>query len=327
MKNNCNLKNKVLLLLLLAVAGLVKAQNFHDKEQIWESLPLENTAWVHFYQSMMTDSMYFQLGIKGDTIVNDMVYHKLIDCTHIGFPIEGECFGGIRNDGEGKYYFLSFTINHPEPWPLQLICEESGTDTEYLIYDFSLSECDVFPYDGDEYLADYPESVFEIEEIMINGNMRKTLWFDDDCENGEHYHDHNWIEGIGSNQGLLYSIQLIPMNGSQYHLVEILQDGEAVYTDPEFEGVDYTWIQETYLSPVSLYPNPITETGVLDFSKAEGVENLVIMALDGRIVKSENIKGLSSVIMKKEELGVGLFIYLLSGKRNNIITGKICIID
>ena len=282
MKNNYTLQRKVLLALLLMATWVGKAQNFHDKEQIWENLPLENTAWIHFYQSMMTDSMYFQLGIKGDTIVNDMVYHKLIDCNHIGFPIEGECFGGIRNDGEGRYYFLSFTVNHPEPWPLQLICEESGTDTEYLIYDFSLSECDVFPYDGDEYLADYPESVFEIEEIMINGNMRKTLWFDDDCENGEHYHDHNWIEGIGSNQGLLYSIQLIPMNGSQYHLVEILQDGEAVYTDPEFEGVDYTWIQETYPSPVSLYPNPARDRVVIDGIEAVAVQ--VYNAL-GQIVK------------------------------------------
>lgn len=321
----------LVLILLLSVISEARAQKpelapvgaewYYGYQDIWEPLPMENTAWIHYYRSLMTDTTYFQLGIKGDTLVNDKVYHKIIACNHIGFPIEGDCFGGIREDGNGKWYYLSFY--DVDTWPLYLLGE--GTDTEYLIYDFSLSECDMFPYDGDEYLLEFNEAVFEIEDNVIDGSIRKTLWFDVNCEGGEHYYGHNWIEGIGSNQGLLYTIQINPLDASQYHLVQILQNGQIFYTDPEFEGIDYNSINKQFLYPVSLYPNPITESGTLDFGGTDQVESLLILSLDGRIVKKANVKGLSSIVISKEELGSGIYLYKLSGKNMNTITGKISV--
>ena len=74
----------------------------------------------------------------------------------------------------------------------------------------------------------------DIDEIEINGSMRRRLWFDSNCEEGNHPYDWNWIEGIGSNFGLLYSIQAFPLDGSSYHLGEVYQDGELIYSDPYF---------------------------------------------------------------------------------------------
>ena len=315
----------IILSLLLIFPGIrVTAQEVPEKQQGWEPLPMENTAWIHFYCSLMTDTTYFQLGIKGDTIVNDKVYHKIIGCDHIGFPIEGECFGGIREDGNGKWYYLSFIpTGHGAPWPLELIGHE--TDNEFLIYDFSLSECDGFLFNGDDYLCGIPKYVFQTEEMVINGESRKIIWFDSNCEEGSHYYAYRWIEGIGNNQGLLYSLQILPTNGCQFHLVEILQDGEIMYTDPEFEGIDYNSINEPGLNAVSLYPNPITISGTLDFSRTDKAETLLIMSSDGRIVKREDVTNLSSFTLRKEDLGTGVFIYKLIGKQMNTVTGKICI--
>lgn len=324
MKTLHKLKQKALLLLLLMAAGAAKAQTHLERERLWEDLPLENTAWVHFYQSLMVDSTYFQIGIKGDTMVNGESYKKVFNCSHLGFPIEGECFGGIRGDGNGKWYYRSFIpYGYDSPWPLDLLGE--GIETEFLLYDFSLSECDTFFYNGDDYLMNYPRRVFQIEETEINGSMKKTLWFDDDCEEGNHYYDYKWIEGIGSNHGLLFSIQIIPLNGSQFHLVEILQDGEPIYTDPEFEGLDYTSTIELSQVSVLLYPNPITDIGVLDFGNSDKAESLVIIALDGRIVRKENVKGLPSFTVRKDDIGSGAFIYRLTGEHMSTITGKIII--
>lgn len=319
MKTLPKLTQKAILLLLLAVAGVANAQTHLEREHLWEDLPLENTAWVHFYQSLMVDSTYFQIGIKGDTIVNGESYKKVFNCSHLGFPIEGECFGGIRQDND-KYYFISlYSENDYVPWPLELNVHQY---TEYIIYDFSLSECDRFPTIGD---AD-PEFVFLKEDMEINGNMKQALWFDyEDCETVPHYYDYHWIEGIGSNYGLLYSLQLGIWNGSCYRLVEILQDGERVYLAPEFAEIDYTSTKEAYEKKVSLYPNPITDTGILDFGGSDVFESLSILTLDGRIVKRETITGKACCRINKQEIGSGMYYYILSGKGKNTIIGKIVI--
>ena len=193
---------------------------------ILENFPLENTAWVQFYRSMYEDSTYYQLGIKGDTVVNEMAYKKVINCAHLGYPIEGECFGGIREDEDGKCYFMSFVDAIFAPWPLHYDCE---ANTEYPLYDFSLSVCDVF-----QTIGLTPHVVFDTAEMQLNGSTRKVLWFDNNCDNGNYY-DYQWIEGIGSTHSLLYPIQYEPDNGPEYRLVEVWQDEELLYKNPHFE--------------------------------------------------------------------------------------------
>ena len=193
---------------------------------ILENFPLENTAWVQFYRSMYEDSTYYQLGIKGDTVVNEMAYKKVINCAHLGYPIEGECFGGIREDEDGKCYFMSFVHGMNAPWPLHYDCEANA---EYPLYDFSLSVCDVF-----QTIGLTPHVVFDTAEMQLNGSTRKVLWFDNNCDNGNYY-DYQWIEGIGSTHSLLYPIQNEPDNGPEYRLVEVWQDEELLYKNPHFE--------------------------------------------------------------------------------------------
>ena len=201
-------------------------KSVRNADRIIENFPLENTAWVQFYRSMYEDSTYYQLGIKGDTVVNETAYKKVINCSHLGYPIEGECFGGIREDGDGKCYFMSFVDAIFAPWPLHYDCE---ANTEYPLYDFSLSICDVF-----QTIGLTPHVVFDTAEMQLNGSTRKVLWFSNNCDNGNYY-DYQWIEGIGSTHSLLYPIQDEPDNGPEYRLVEVWQDEELLYKNPHFE--------------------------------------------------------------------------------------------
>ena len=203
-------------------------KSVRDADHILGNFPLENTAWVQFYRSMYEDSTYYQLGIKGDTVVNEMAYKKVINCAHLGYPIEGECFGGIREDGDGKCYFMSFVDAIFAPWPLHYDCE---ANTEYPLYDFSLSVCDVF-----QTIGLTPHVVFDTTEMQLNGSTRKVFWFSNNCDNGNYY-DYQWIEGIGSTHSLLFPIQDEPDNGPEYRLVEVWQDEELLYKNPRF--LDY----------------------------------------------------------------------------------------
>lgn len=55
------------------------------------------------------------------------------------------------------------------------------------------------------------------------------------------------------------------------------------------------------------------------------VERLDIISVDGRIIKSVNVKGLSSYEINKKDFGSGMFIFVLSDKNSNIVKGKIFI--
>ena len=256
-------------------------KSLRDANHILGNFPLENTAWVQFYRSMYEDSTYYQLGIKGDTVVNEMAYKKVINCTHLGYPIEGECFGGIREEGDGKCYFISFVDAIDAPWPLHYDCE---ANTEYPLYDFSLSVCDVF-----QTIGLTPHVVFDTTEMQLNGSTRKVLWFGNNCDNGNYY-DYQWIEGIGSTHSLLYPIQDEPDNGPEYRLVEVWQDEELLYKNPHF--LDYFPLVQAannrqkwnvvYMASMN-YPNDY-------FTETQSIrDNITLDGVDYKLVWKEDV--------------------------------------
>ena len=68
----------------------------------------------------------------------------------------------------------------------------------------------------------------------------------------------------------------------------------------------------------------MTEVGTIDFGQLNADE-LTIMTVDGRIVRKENVKGLSSFNIEKRDLDAGLYFYLLSGENMETVVGKMCI--
>ena len=256
-------------------------KSVRDADHILGNFPLENTAWVQFYRSMYEDSTYYQLGIKGDTVVNEMAYKKVINCSHLGYPIEGECFGGIREDGDGKCYFMSFVHDLNAPWPLHYGCE---ANTEYPLYDFSLSICDVF-----QTIGLTPHVVFDTAEMQLNGSTRKVLWFGNNCDSGNPY-EWQWIEGIGSTHSLLYPIQWEPDNGPEYRLVEVWQDEEMIYRNPHFD--DYVPLVQAdnnrqkwnvvYMASMN-YPNDY-------FTEIQSIrDNITLDGVDYKLVWKEDV--------------------------------------
>jgi hypothetical protein len=282
---------KVLFLLLVMLAGMAKAQHPFGREYDWDDLATENRAWVQMYRSDYQDTIYYQLGIKGDTLVNGLEYKKLIECSHLGLPIEGQCVGGIRKDGDGKYYFVSLPPFLPEIGCL-FICPD---DQEVLLYDFSLSVWDEWQ---DPCYTSHYDIVSEVGEEEFCGIMRKVI-----VMNWDPYAQ--WIGGIGSNEGLLYPIYVeIPLSGIAHRTVEVFQDGRSIYKNPEFEGIDYTEVSEWHEAEnvLSLYPNPAKEQLLIQFSPDVQPKQIELYDLQGRLVRTQS-KAFESIDMSQLPAG------------------------
>jgi len=248
------------------------------------------------------------LGIKGDTMVNGMEYKKLIECSHLGFPIEGQCVGGIRSDGSGKYYFVSLPPFLPAIGCMYICTEDQ--DREVLLYDFSLSEGDYW----DEPCFDMRDVVIKVDEDEFGGVMRRVLWFDDG------YH---WIEGVGCNEGLMFPINLeVLLCGVTHRIVEVFQDEESIYKNPEFEGVDYTSVGERQYSEseISFCPNPTKNQIRLHLSADAKPEKVELYDLQGRLVHTQS-DGFERVDMSR--LPVGAYMMRVTLEDGKVFSEKV----
>ena len=116
-------------------------------------------------------------------------------------------------------------------------------------------------------------------------------------------HDRNWIEGIGSNYGLLYAIQAFPLDGSAYHLGEVYQDGELIYSDPYFhdyvpmikEGNQRQKWNVVYIGVTPNYPN--------DYStEIQSIrDNINLDGVDYKLVWTKSKYGIAKAGAVREE--------------------------
>lgn len=81
------------------------------------------------------------------------------------------------------------------------------------------------------------------------------------------------------------------------------------------------------INPV-IYPNPISEIGILNFSNKESKQyELSVMDSYGRIVFSEIVSS-SHVSLTSKDLEAGIYYYSLNGQENNeTFTGKFVIVE
>ena len=271
----------------------------------WDNLATENRAWVQMFRSDYHDTTYYQLGIKGDTTVDGMEYKKLIECSQLGFPIEGQCVGGIRTDGDGKYYFVLLPPSLPAIGRMEICIENQAG--EVLLYDFSLSE-------WDDWEVPCPEAgndvVVGVDEEAFGGVTRKVLRFDE---------GYRWIEGVGCDEGLMFPVSLaVLLSGVSYRTVEVLQDGESIYKDPDFEGVDYNSINEQ-LNPgrvVSIFPNPTR--------KAVTVSNLKVAEANVYDAQGQLLKTVRSTNeISLEGLPQGVYTLRIADEKGFVVTRKV----
>ncbi|MBK9721020.1 MAG: T9SS type A sorting domain-containing protein [Saprospiraceae bacterium] len=270
-----NLLTRILVISLLAVSGLY-AQKLVETGNRWN---------IAIYPTFSQNTTSYTVRIGEDTIVGTQNYHKVyysFDSLNTNWSFN-QIY--LRQDSTKKVY------------------SKQGSANEVLLYDFNLQLKDTFSFDMYCVLI-----VDKIDSIYLNnGELRKRfkLIRKENPNFGEEY----WIEGIGSNFGLLSHYGFCLTDYSEGLLCFYSKD-ELLY--PKIPPTCFITSIREFERDLSIYPNPLnTELNILDdFSLFNSFE---IYNSGGRFIKRGKLE-VKLTRIDLNDLASGCYFIKLSSK-------------
>ena len=229
----------------------------------------------------------------GDTIIEDVRYMKIM---------------GSINDGPSAL-FTVLREENGKVWMRYL-----STSEETLLYDFTASVGDTLCF-GDFGACFVLDS---ISTEQIGGVDRRKFWFGLEYDDlGRPRTQETWVEGIGSDYGLLWSGYWRIPDG--WHcLLCFHQYGELVWENPEYGTCTFDGVEETKESGISIYPNPAKDRVVIEGIEAAEVN--VYNAL-GQMVKT--VLGTNEIDLRG--LVDGVYMLRIRDKEGRIFLEKVMV--
>jgi len=313
-------RNKKLFSALLLFTGftLIGFSGCGEEPTLKDS-PLYHNSWAtlsygfgsyHIVCGVETQYNFFD----GDSVFNNKAYKKMYcykDEQH-----STRFYEGLIRENNSKIFIVP-----------------KDATTEYLLYDFSVTEGTSFEY------ADYRfpiESrnmyVKQVDYVNINGKNVKRIQF-----SLLPPYDYKiidiWYEGVGSEQGFLYPFSDEFTAGGKKHLLCCTQNYTLVYQNSKFPNCYYDNNVETilFLQPqpnigVSVYPNPVDS--LINISLPE--ETILYIRLydvsAGQVVYSNNNINTNSYTIDVSLLQKGFYaltVFLNSGIGGDFIIYKL----
>lgn len=261
------MKKTTIILLLLMGAVSLKAQ---DNNPLVE----EGKRWnvVHTYApwppiNRVTNAYM----VEGDTVVDGTTYKMLITTQSEQYD-NWDLWGLLRETNERQVLSRKYRWNHT-------------FESETLLYDFSLEPGDSICYGESSCLL-----LLRISDtILDDGTVRKRYDFQYKENGYPTYEYETWIEGIGSELGLLHPGSLALVGGT-YDLLCYYEDEDLVWQNPNFNScyVSTVGLDESEdVSFLSVYPNPAT--GIVSI-KGESLRQAVVVNMLGQQVFSVHSK-------------------------------------
>ena len=283
-----DLKIYTLLALLLMTGGV--------KMQAQEYLPIaqKGNEWHTLSTTLFGYSNYVNW-CSGDTIIGNVRYMKIM---------------GILNNGD-PHLFTVLREENGKVWKRHL-----NTSVETLLYDFTASVGDTlcFGEPGAPFVLD------SISMVQIGDVDRRKFWFGLEYDGlGNPRAKETWVEGIGSDFGLLWSGYYGVYDG--WHcLLCFHQYGELVWQNLEYNTCSYPYdaVEENKDSEISVYPNPVRDRVVIEGIEIAEVE--VYNAL-GQMVKT--IQGTNEISVA--DLPQGVYLLRIADMEEKVYTNKIMI--
>lgn len=238
---------------------------------------------------------YQEHRIVGEEVIDGITYQRLSN---------GSSSCSVREDN-GRIYVYDTAIND-----------------ELLILDFSLELNDIHtfpePYCNQPGDIVFPDMiVVDISVEMIAGEMRKVIYFEDTLGLDETVDV--WIEGIGS----LYGIYPSGLNSidSYTELACFTIDGITYFFNGNDKCAEVMGLGENSVLETALYPNPIGDVSILQFSSELNIDTVVIYDLSGTLV-SEIPVSTNQIPIDGSTFPAGLYFYQIYSEKQLIATEK-----
>ncbi len=251
---------KSLTYLIVFAAAVIKIGN----AQVYVQMPVENAIWSEYYlvYDNINPQIYpYYIIENGDTMINNLTYHKIVmsNDTVIDFS-EDSYTGCFREDiNEAVYFLPKDSIN------------------EVLMYDFSKQVGDtvIIPASPLWKYETLTLIIYKIDSVEIQGNFRKVIHFTEWITS-----ELCWIEGIGSNMGLLYNFYSYGI-GEGPELNCLTLDDIFIYQNPE------SWLSDCFVftevedqkyieSEMEIFPNPATSFITIKINEGIPIEEAII---------------------------------------------------
>jgi len=252
--------------------------------------------------------------LAGDSTITSVSYKKVFSCNdrlHKNIKYEG-----LIREQEQKTYFIP-----------------ANSDTEYLLYDFSLEEGMSFNYKFWMFGSSESETFYvsSVDSVMVNGLAKKRIQI-----KTVSYADwtlDTWIEEIGSLSGILNPCYRNFLDGAVKNLLCYYQNNQLAYKNSTYPECYYDKPEE--IMPfipqpnigVSVYPNPIHTDAQLTVSSPNEIISsvkLVDISADEIIYNNENINSNSFSVDVSALLNgfYGLSVWLKNGQGGDFIVYK-----
>ena len=275
----------LLALLLMAGGATMQAQEYLPIAQ-------KGNEW-HTFETAVWQINNYVNWCSGDTLIEDARYMKIMGTVNDSYPI----FYTLLREEDGKVW-KRYSIAH----------------SETLLYDFTASVGDTLR------IGDFAEEMVldSISMVQIGDVDRRKFWFGLEYDNlGRPRAKETWIEGIGSDYGLLWTGYFNVFDG--WHcLLCFHQNGELVWENPEYGTCTYDAIEENKDSEISIYPNPVRDRVII-----EGIEVAEVQVFNafGQMVKT--IQGTNEINVS--DLPQGVYLLRIMDAEGKVYTNKIMI--
>lgn len=315
--------------LIILLAGCAFYTN-HAQQSLQEyqyvPFPNSNAVWSEMYYPPILsgdDPRYERFALTNeDTLIGSIAYKKVYIFFDTAFIKENASYvGGIREDENKKIFYRGTEIHGFKPSYIQIVNNGGTKDDEILLFDFSLQVGDTFSYGNLSMSEDYLV-VTEIDTLRINNSTRKIFHF-------EPIWWVQWIEGIGSLKGLLFTSGDLPTNGLDNDLICFKKNDTILYFNAEYDKCIPLITKTNEIIEISsvirAFPNPAFSSVITFLFPDNSFEIIEIFDSRGILIQKQCLDSQTEFMLSTEVFKKGIYFYSAFSKGGKKYTGKFII--
>ncbi len=280
-----------------------------------------NTIYSHEYDSLVVENklwseIVYIFNFSGDVDGILTTYYKFEGDTNIDgktYKILYSCYA----DSLMKYWNIESFLREDS---MKVYEYDRSEEVEVLLYDFSLLPGDTICSGSPVGSVCYFPYVESIDTILINGRLRKRIFF----------WEETWIEGIGSIFRPFEPFAV--MVDIRYELLCCQQNNDIIYNHEYYSKcfIEYITGYEVFeVNPIEIIkiePNPFSDYTYISINEniSTNYYKLILFNLDGRIIKEIDIKD-NHAVLNRENLMPGIYLVKIMTNEGSILHTKVII--